>query len=188
MNYDEREWSPLSLIFAKEVILLAKEQKGKNIAEKADILLRPTVEGLGYILWDVEYKKEGSDYNLILTIDKEGVELTLDDCVAVTDAVNPILDEEDPIPDSYCLEVSSAGLERELKRPEHFEKYKGCEVSVSMFAPMELLPKAFEGTLKDYSDEGIVFTFNGNDVTVEKSKVASIKNIVDYAEIFKKDK
>lgn len=176
------------MIFAKEVILLAKEQKGKNIAEKADMLLRPVVEGLGYILWDVEYKKEGSDYNLILTIDKEGVELTLDDCVAVTDAVNPILDEEDPIPDSYCLEVSSAGLERELRRPEHFEKYKGCEVALSLFAHTDLLPKAFTCTLKDYTDDGISFTFNGEDVTVEKSKVASIKNIVDYAEIFKKDK
>ena len=176
------------MIFAKEVILLAKEQKGKNIAEKADMLLRPVVEELGYILWDVEYKKEGSDYNLILTIDKEGVELTLDDCVAVTDAVNPILDEEDPIPDSYCLEVSSAGLERELRRPEHFEKYKGCEVALSLFASTDSLPKAFECTLKDYNDEGISVTFNGEDVTVEKSKVASIKNIVDYAEIFKNDK
>lgn len=176
------------MIFAKEVIILAKEQKVKNIAEKADLLLRPVVEGLGYTLWDVEYKKEGSDYNLILTIDKDDVELTLDDCVAVTDAVNPVLDEADPIPDSYCLEVSSAGLERELKRPEHFKKYEGCEVEVKLFAPIEPLPKLFAGVLKKYTDTDITFTLDGNDVTVDKAKVASVKNVVDYAEIFKKDK
>ncbi len=167
---------------------MANDKKTKNIAQKADLLLRPVVEELGYILWDVEYKKEGSDYNLILTVDKEGVELTLDDCVAVTDAVNPILDEADPIPDSYCLEVSSAGLERDLKRPEHFAKYLGCEVEVKLFAPTETLPKLFAGTLGEYSEDAITFTVNGKEEAVEKAKIASVKNIVDYAEIFKKDK
>lgn len=164
---------------------MAKDKKVKNIAEKADLLLRPAVEGLGYTLWDVEYKKEGSDYNLVLTIDKEGVELTMDDCVAVTDAVNPILDEADPIPDSYCLEVSSAGLERDLKRPEHFEKYMGAEVEVKLFAPTDTLPKLFVGTLTGYGDDGITFTVNGKDTLVEKAKVASVKTVVNYADIFK---
>lgn len=166
---------------------MATKDKAKNIAEKVDLLLRSAVEELGYVLWDVEYKKEGSDYNLVLTIDKEGVELTLDDCVAVTDAVNPILDEADPIPDSYCLEVSSAGLERDLKKPEHFERYLGTEVEVKLFAPTETLPKLFVGTLKEYGDS-ITFTVNGSDESVEKSKVASVKTVVDYAEIFKNDK
>ncbi|MBR6633413.1 MAG: ribosome maturation factor RimP [Clostridia bacterium] len=164
---------------------MANEKKVKNIAEKADLLLRPAVEALGYLLWDVEYKKEGSDYNLILTIDKEGVELTMDDCVAVTDAVNPILDEADPIPDSYCLEVSSAGLERDLKRPEHFARYIGSEVEVKLFAPTDTLPKLFVGTLTGYGEEGITFTVDGKDALVEKSKVASVKTVVNYAEIFK---
>ena len=166
---------------------MAGKEKVKNIAEKADLLLRPVVEGLGYTLWDVEYKKEGSDYDLILTIDKDDVELTLDDCVAVTDAVNPVLDEADPIPDSYCLEVSSAGLERELRRPEHFAKYIGCEVEVKLFAPSENLPKLFVGILREYG-ESITFTVDGNDSTIEASKVASVKNVVDYAQIFKNDK
>ena len=172
----------------KEVSLLAGKVKVRNIAERADLLLRPVVEGLGYILWDVEYKKEGSDYNLILTIDKEDVELTLDDCVAVTDAVNPVLDEADPIPDSYCLEVSSAGLERELKRPEHFARYIGCEVEVKLFAPTDTLPKLFAATLKEYGSEETVFTFNGEDIAVSNAKIALVKNMVDYAEIFRKDK
>ena len=163
---------------------MANKDKVKNIAEKVELLLRGTVEELGYILWDVEYKKEGSDYNLILTIDKEDVELTLDDCVAVTDAVNPILDEADPIPDSYCLEVSSAGLERDLKKPEHFERYLGTEVEVKLFAPTETLPKLFVGTLKEYG-EAVTFTVNGVDEALDKGKIASVKTVVDYAEIFK---
>ena len=166
---------------------MASKDKAKNIAEKVDALLRGTVEELGYILWDTEYKKEGSDYNLILTIDREGEELTLDDCVAVTDAVNPILDEADPIPDSYCLEVSSAGLERDLKKPEHFARYIGTEVEVKLFAPTDDLPKLFAGVLKEYG-ESIVFTVDGTDHELEKAKVANVKTIVDYAEIFKKDK
>lgn len=164
---------------------MAGKDKVKNIAEKADALLRPVVEGLGYVLWDVEYKKEGSDYNLILTIDKDDVELTLDDCVAVTDAVNPVLDEADPIPDSYCLEVSSAGLERELRRPEHFMKYLGCEVEVKLFAPTETLPKLFVATLLGCGEGETVFTLNGENVAVENQKIAQVKNVVDYAAIFK---
>lgn len=171
----------------KEVNLLAKD-KVKNIAEKAELLLKPTVEELGYVLWDVEYKKEGSDYNLILTIDKEGEEITMDDCVAVTEAVNPILDEADPIPDSYCLEVSSAGLERDLKRPEHFMKYLGHEVEVKLFAPTETLPKLFSAVLAEYGDKETVFTVNGENVSVDNAKVALVRNVVDYAEIFKNDK
>ena len=166
---------------------MAGKDKVKNIAEKVEALLRPVVEGLGYLLWDVEYKKEGSDYNLILTIDREGVELTLDDCVAVTDAVNPVLDEADPIPDSYCLEVSSAGLERELRRPEHFMKYLGCEVEVKLFAPTETLPKLFEATLIGYGETETAFVVNGENVAIENSRIAQIKNVVDYAAIFKSD-
>ena len=162
--------------------------KVKNIAEKAELLLAPVVEGLGYVLWDVEYKKEGSEYNLILTVDKEGVELTMDDMVAVTNAVNPVLDEADPIPDSYCLEVSSAGLERDLKKPEHFARYMGSEIEVKLFAKTETLPKLFTGILKEQSEDAITVEVNGVAESIEKAKLASVKNVVDYAEIFKKDK
>ena len=159
---------------------MANSKNKGNIAERVDELLRATVEGLGYVLWDVEYKKEGSDYNLILTIDKDG-EVTMEDCISVTDAVNPILDEADPIPDSYCLEVSSAGLERELKKPEHLEKYLGTQVEVKLFAPLENLGKLFCKTLTSFNDSEYTF----EEITVPKDKVASIKTVVDYANIFK---
>ncbi|MBE6700841.1 MAG: ribosome maturation factor RimP [Ruminococcaceae bacterium] len=164
---------------------MAETQKGKNVAEKVENLLKGTVEELGYELWDVEYKKEGADYNLILTIDREGVELTLDDCVKVTDAVNPILDEEDPIPTSYCLEVSSAGLERELKRDSHLKKYLNEEVEVRLFAPFEKVGKIFNGTLLAFEGENYSFKVMEEEFEIPKNKVASIKNAVDYAKIFK---
>lgn len=155
-----------------------------NISQKVDLLVRGKIEELGYMLWDVEYKKEGSDYNLTVMIDKDG-ELTLDDCVAVTEAINPILDEADPIEDSYFLEVSSAGLERELKKPEHFKKYLDKEVDVKLFAPINELGKAFTATLVEFSEEDYTFRVSKEDIKVEKAKVASIKNSVDYADIFK---
>ncbi len=160
--------------------------KVKNVAQRVDLLIRGPVEELGYVLWDVEYKKEGSEYNLIVTIDKTGVELTLDDCVAVTDLINPILDEADPITDSYCLEVSSAGLERDLKKPEHFKAYVGTDVEVKLFAATDTLPKSFVATLKDYSDDEVL-TLVVNDVEekLERAKTASVKTVVNYAEIFK---
>ncbi len=160
---------------------MAKEKNKTNIASTVDALLRETIEGLGYILWDVEYKKEGADYNLVLTIDRDGEEVTMDDCVKVTDEVNPILDESDPIPDSYFLEVSSAGLERELKKPEHLERYIGKEVEVKLFAPHEALGKAFVSTLVSFSEKDYTFSEH----TLEKEKVASIKTHINYADIFK---
>ncbi len=156
----------------------------KNISQKVDLLIREKIEELGYVLWDVEYKKEGADYNLTVMIDKEG-EVTLDDCVAVTEAINPILDEADPIEDSYYLEVSSAGLERELKKPEHFKKYLLKEVDVKLFAPLNELGKAFTATLIDFSNEDYTFKINSEDIKIDKAKVASIKNSVDYSDIFK---
>ena len=77
---------------------------------------RPVVEEKGCTLWDVEYVREGSDYFLRLYIDKEGG-VDISDCEAISRAVDPILDERDPIPESYHFEVWSAGLERSLKRP-----------------------------------------------------------------------
>ena len=160
---------------------MAKEKSKANISATVDSLVRGVIEKLGYLLWDVEYKKEGSDFNLVITIDKEGEEVTMDDCVKVTDAINPILDDADPIPDSYFLEVSSAGLERDLKKPEHLKKYLGKEVEVKLFAPHEALGKSFVTTLVDFSDTEYIFS----EVTLLKEKVASIKTAINYADIFK---
>jgi ribosome maturation factor RimP len=181
---DEREWFPLSLIFVKEVKMAKKEASKKNVAQRVRELVEPTVSSMGFILWDVEYKKEGSEYNLILTLDRDDKEITIDDCVDVTYAVNPILDEADPIAESYCLEVSSAGLERDLVADAHFEKYLGEEVEVRLFAPDALLSKSFVLPLLSYSDDALSFRRGEEIVSIERSKIASVKTVVDYEKLF----
>ena len=90
-----------------------------KITDQVAAFARPIVEQHGCSLWDVEYVREGSDYILRLCIDKEGG-VDIADCEAISRAVDPILDERDPIPGSYQFEVCSAGLERALKRPGIF--------------------------------------------------------------------
>ena len=92
-------------------------------------LARPVVEACGCTLWDVEYIKEAGSWYLRLYIDKEGG-ISIDDCEAVSRGVDPLLDEADPIQDPYTFEVSSAGADRPLKKPEHFEAFMGAEVDV----------------------------------------------------------
>ncbi len=109
---------------------------GKNIAEKVKDLISDVVIGMGYSLWDVEYVKEGADWYLKLTIDSEKG-IGTEDCEAVSRAVDPILDEADPIEDSYYLEVSSPGLERELRTDEHITASIGSKISLNLFTAVE---------------------------------------------------
>ena len=87
----------------------------------------PVVEGLGCKIWDVEYVREGGEWFLRIYIDKDGA-VDISDCEKVSRAMDPILDEADPIPDSYNFEVCSAGCERTLKRPGDFQQFMGCQV------------------------------------------------------------
>ena len=93
-----------------------------KITEKVGALAEPVVREEGCSLWDVEYIREAGSWYLRLYIDKEGG-VSIDDCERVSRRMDPILDEADPIPDSYVFEVGSAGAERQLKRPEDFEQF-----------------------------------------------------------------
>ena len=96
------------------------KQSGGNTAQRVEALVRPTVEGMGLRLWDVVFEKEGPDWYLRVLIDKDGT-MDTDTCAEVSHALDPILDEADPIDQSYYLEVGSPGLGRKLTRPEHYE-------------------------------------------------------------------
>ena len=105
----------------------------KNVATVVEELLRPTVEELGYILWDVSDAKIGTEYHLEITIDsEEGISII--DCEKVHRAIDPILDEADPIENAYRLEVSSPGIERELRTDAHLAASLGCVVELRFFA------------------------------------------------------
>lgn len=113
---------------------MAGKSHGNNTVAAVTKIVKPIAEQLGLILWDVRFVKEGASWYLRVFIDKEGG-VTLDDCEAMSRAINDPLDEADPINQAYFLEVSSPGIERELTRPEHFEAMKGRYVSVNLYRP-----------------------------------------------------
>lgn len=152
----------------------------KNIAGKVRELLEPTVNGLGYELWDVEYVKEGAEWFLRITLDnEEGI--NINDCEKVHMEISPMLDEADPIEGSYRLEVSSPGIERDLKNPTHYKACIGWDVEVKLFAAVDGR-KTVKGILAGYDEENGLFTIdeNGNSVTLEKAMVSKIRTVYEF--------
>ena len=113
----------------------APKKKG-GVAQRVWDMALPLAQELGLSLWDVQFVKEGADWFLRIFIDKEGG-VSIDDCVDMTHAIDPVLDREDPIPQEYLLEVSSPGLERKLTRPQHFAAYVGKPVRARLIRPLE---------------------------------------------------
>ena len=132
----------------------------------------------GCSLWDVEYVREGGEWFLRLYIDKDGG-VDIDDCEAVSRAVDPVLDEKDPIPESYRFEVCSAGLERVLKRPSDFERFLGEPVLVKLYRPKNG-QKEFPGVLKGYAGGAVTIDMNGTELTFEKPEVALVRLRVEF--------
>ena len=150
----------------------------KKITELTAELAAPAIAEQNCNLWDVEYVREGSDYFLRLYIDKEGgVDIT--DCEAISRAVDPILDEKDPIKESYVFEVSSAGLERALKRPSDFERFMGSPVMVKLYRPRNGL-KEIPAVLTGYEDGKVTVTAGKETITFEKSEVALVRLRVEF--------
>lgn len=108
----------------------------EGLRPSAALLAEPLARQLGLRIWDVRFVKEGADWYLRVFIDRDGG-VSIDDCVDLTRLLSPALDEADPIDQSYCLEVSSPGVERELTRPEHFEAYRGRAVTVRLIRPRD---------------------------------------------------
>ena len=140
-----------------------------NTAEKVFELIRTTVEAEGVSLWDVRFLKEGASWYLRVFIDKnEGV--SIDDCTNVSHAIDPIIDEADPIDVPYYLEVCSPGIERELTRPQHFEQMLGERVKIRLYKAVDG-KKEFIGVLKSAGEkiviesEGLEFEFGFKDIS-----------------------
>ena len=138
-----------------------------KISDKVEALARPVVEEEGCKLWSVEYIKEAGTWYLRIFIDKDG---GIADCEAISRRLDPILDEADPIPESYVFEVGSAGAERELKRPSDFEQFIGSDVEVKLYQPYEGR-KTLVGTLEEYNDGNI--TVSG--VELKKEQIAQVR-------------
>lgn len=130
-----------------------------NAAEKVFSLIKETVEAQGVELWDVRFLKEGASWYLRVFIDKEDG-ISIDNCTDVSHAIDPIIDEADPIDKAYYLEVCSCGIERELSRKEHFEKCVGQEVKIKLYKAVDGV-KEFRGILNK-ADEEIELLINEN--------------------------
>lgn len=141
-------------------------------------IAEPVVQEKGCILWDVEYVREGSEYFLRLYLDKEGG-VSIDDCEAVSRAVDPLLDEADPIEGSYHFEVCSAGLERALKRPKDFEQFMGQAVTVKLYRPRQGR-KEIPGILRGYQEGKVTLEAGADTLTFEKSEVAQVRLRVEF--------
>ncbi len=149
-----------------------------KISEQVWQFSEPLVKACGCSLWDVEYVREGGEWYLRLYIDKEGG-VDIDDCEAVSRAVDPVLDEKDPIPESYRFEVCSAGLERTLKRPSDFERFMGSAVMVKLYRPKDG-SKEFPGVLKGYENGDVIIDYGNQEVRFEKSEVALVRLRVEF--------
>jgi ribosome maturation factor RimP len=140
---------------------------------------KPIVEAHGCQLWDVEYVREGSERFLRLYLDKPDGTVDINDCEAISRAVDPILDEKDPIPESYHFEVCSAGLERALKRPGDFERFMGSPVMVKLYRPRNGL-KEIPCVLRGYEDGKVTVEAGKETITFEKSEVALVRLRVEF--------
>ena len=144
-----------------------------KITEKVFELAKPVVEDEGCSLWDVEYVKEAGTRYLRIYIDKAGG-VSIDDCERISRRLDPMLDEADPVPESYVFEVGSAGAERELKRPSDFEQFMGSEVEVKLYQPVNGR-KAVVGTLASYEDGTVTVTNGKNTESFSKGQVAQVR-------------
>lgn len=144
-----------------------------KVTDTVAALAAPLAEELGLELWDVEYVREAGQWFLRVYLDKEGG-VSINDCEALSRALDPILDEADPIPDSYVFEVSSAGAERELKRPGDFARFMGSAVEVRLYKPFEG-SKSYVGTLSGYEDGAVRLTVGAREYVFEKAQVGMVR-------------
>ena len=145
----------------------------KKITEVVWALAEPAVQAQGCRIWDVEYVREAGQWYLRLYLDKDGG-VDILDCEAISRTVSDLLDEADPIQDAYTFEVSSAGADRALKKPEHFAAFLGEQVDAKFYQPMNG-QKAVTGTLVGYDNGDVTLDLGDGPVTFAKKDVAQVR-------------
>lgn len=144
-----------------------------KVTELTRELVEPIAAENGCTVWDVEYVKEAGTWFLRVYIDKDsGVDIS--DCEVVSRALSDKLDELDPIEGSYTLEISSAGIDRVLKKPEHFEQFLGTEVEVKLYRPVEGR-KDHVGLLLTYADGDVTLETKSGSLLFPKKDVAQVR-------------
>ena len=168
----EERGAPLSFLSMHERSFFVK------VTDLVTQFAKPIVEEAGCRLWDVEYVREGAERFLRIYIDKDGG-VDVSDCEKIHRIIDPILDEKDPIAESYHFEVCSAGLERSLKRPEDFAQFMGSPVLVKLYRPRNGL-KEIPAILRGYEDGKLTVEAGKESITFEKSEVALVRLRVEF--------
>lgn len=159
-----------SLLFIVGGVSLGKP----TTVERVEGVIKPIADEMGYDIWNIQFAKEGSDWYLRIFIDKDGG-IDMNDCVDFTHAISKPLDEADPISQSYMMEVSSPGVERELVKDEHFEKYIGSPVMMRTIRAIDGV-RDFNGRLVKYENKEITVELqDGATITVNKKETSYVK-------------
>lgn len=146
------------------------------LEKKVEELVKPIIENLGYSVYDVMYQKEGKDNYLRIFIDSpKGI--CLNDCELVNNSITDILDEKDYIKAQYFLEISSSGVERNLRKDEHFIANIGKEIEIHLYRPIEGA-KEIKGILEEYNEDNLII----NNIKVEKKNITVAKTVYNWEE------
>ncbi len=163
---------------------MANEKRNvRNIAGNVWELIEPIADELGYIIWDVEFVREGTEWYLRITIDSdEGI--SIDDCEKLHRAIDAPLDEADPIEQAYHLEVSSPGIERVIKYPWHFTCFIGGDIAVKLYAPLAEAGnvKQLRGILEAYDEEEDILHLRIGETLIDlpRTKAAAVHAAFDF--------
>lgn len=151
----------------------------KELCRRVTEMCTPFVEEMGVTLWDVEFEKEGGQYVLTVTIDRDG-HTDIDDCEKLSRAIDPLLDAKEyaSLP-PYTLCVSSAGIARHLKKPEHFAAYIGSMIEVRFYRQINGAKFAV-GVLKDYDNGAVTLDENGTVTVFEPKDIAAVQLWVEF--------
>lgn len=161
--------------------MATKRAASGGVVPQVIALAEPITREYGLMLWDVRFVKEGATWILRVTVDREDQPVSINDCVAVSRRLSPALDEADPIEQSYCLEVTSPGADRELTRPDHFAYYEGYPVNVRLYRPDGDGQREIAGLLEQYADGAITLRLEDDTLrTFDKKDVAAVHAIDDF--------
>ena len=145
-----------------------------SVVSQVEKIAQPIADRFGLELWDIEYVKEGASWFLRFFIDKKGG-VTIDDCEAFSKAIDGPLDEADPIDRQYYLEVSSPGIERELKKEAHYQATLGQMIKIKFIRPLESGEKELEGRLISYEGGVVTIDCGNGPISFKRSDTAHVR-------------
>ena len=157
---------------------------GDKMAKITDVIkeiANPIVLSQNCVIFDVEYKKEGSDYVLRILIEKENIDeyISINDCENISRQLSDELDRIDPIKNPYMLEVSSPGIDRPLRNEKDFKKYTGKDIDIGLYKAINK-SKILTGTLLGFKDDVIEIDIDGEIVEINKKDTSYVKLAIEF--------